>query len=182
MKPLVDRTAEHDRELSTQIRDAATSALLNTGEGNGRRKGSRRNHFEIALGSAREVRVGLRGAEAWGYIAERDSAEAKAIANRLGGVLRADASAPVSRSLYVRALLSQAGAPAATSAVSMRRAKQVAPSPGDERSKSRHPRATSEASRACLSRRACPGDPRQRHEILRERERAATGDLHSISP
>ena len=66
---------KHDGKLANQIRDAANSVILNLAEGN-RRTGRDRLHlWNIAAGSADEVRVGLQAAVCWGYLSEKAVAE-----------------------------------------------------------------------------------------------------------
>lgn len=70
LRPLVTQIGRHDKSLTKQLREAATSIALNLAEGN-RRIGKDRTHFfRIASGSAAESRACLRVAEAWGYITE----------------------------------------------------------------------------------------------------------------
>ena len=68
LKPLVVHIAKQDGELASQMKRAASSALLNLGEGSGCSGARRRNHYDIALGSARETAACLDVAEAWGYV------------------------------------------------------------------------------------------------------------------
>ena len=57
-----------DRDLASQLSRALNSVALNLAEGS-RREGKDRLHlYRIAAGSADEVRVALRLAEAWGYL------------------------------------------------------------------------------------------------------------------
>jgi four helix bundle protein len=58
----------HDRDLADQIKRAASSVVLNLGEGQRSEKGNKRKHYAIAHGSASEVRAALLTAEAWGWI------------------------------------------------------------------------------------------------------------------
>jgi len=70
LRPLVTQIGRHDKGLTKQLREAASSIALNLAEGN-RRVGKDRAHFfRIAAGSADETRACLRVAEAWGYIDE----------------------------------------------------------------------------------------------------------------
>ena len=59
-----------DRNLADQIGRAATSVALNLAEGSQRTAGGQRHMYEIALGSAAEVRAAIRVGIAWGWIAE----------------------------------------------------------------------------------------------------------------
>jgi four helix bundle protein len=80
--PLV-RLQQHDRDLTSQTRRAASSVALNLGEGQ-RRAGADRVHcFRIAAGSAAEVGVALRVAEAWGHLDAAGLTEARALLDRV---------------------------------------------------------------------------------------------------
>jgi four helix bundle protein len=68
LRPLLTRIQRMDRDLHDQIRRAANSMSLNIGEAVGSLGGNTRARFHTALGSAREVRVGLQLALAWGYL------------------------------------------------------------------------------------------------------------------
>ena len=68
--PLVGRIARRDAALAKQLRDALSSAVLNTEEGSGQRGARSSQHYAIALGSAREAAVALEVAVAWGYLEE----------------------------------------------------------------------------------------------------------------
>jgi len=85
LRPLVDRLASRDRNLADQLRRAATSVVLNVGEGRLRRAGDQRRSFEIAAGSASEVRSALDVAEAWGWAG--DLADARALVERVNSML-----------------------------------------------------------------------------------------------
>lgn len=75
---------EHDRELAVQMRDAAASITLNLGEGAGCSGGRRRQHYEIAHGSAREVKGCLDVGEGWGWL---DASGVRAVMDRLLALL-----------------------------------------------------------------------------------------------
>jgi len=68
VKPLVDTIAKQDRSLADQIRRAASSVVLNIAEGVHSQGRIAITRFHSAAGSASETRVGLRLAEAWGYL------------------------------------------------------------------------------------------------------------------
>ena len=59
-----------DRNLADQIGRAATSITLNLGEGRQRTGGDQRRMYEIAHGSAAEVRSALAVGVAWGWVEE----------------------------------------------------------------------------------------------------------------
>lgn len=67
LRPVVPAIHAHDRDLADQLRRAAQSVLLNLAEGQTFSNGNRRKHFEIAQGSANEVKAALDAAAAWGW-------------------------------------------------------------------------------------------------------------------
>src|SRR4051812_12885245 len=71
VKPL-EVIARHDRDLESQLRRAATSALLNMAEGGGVRGRNQAVRYSTALGSAREANAALEGAKALGYLEDVD--------------------------------------------------------------------------------------------------------------
>ena len=80
--PIIKR---QDRDLADQIHRAATSVALNVAEGARFTTGNARRHFEIAQGSAMEVKSGLDVADAWGWVA--DSTEPRRVLDRLLALL-----------------------------------------------------------------------------------------------
>lgn len=68
LRPVVPMIAAHNKDLADQLFRAACSVLLNLAEGQKFQNGNRRRHYEIAHGSANEVRAALDVAEAWGWI------------------------------------------------------------------------------------------------------------------
>jgi four helix bundle protein len=68
LRPLVPLIARHDRDLADQLRRAASSVVLNLGEGACSLGGNRSKHFWIAQGSASEVKAALHTAVAWGWV------------------------------------------------------------------------------------------------------------------
>ena len=85
LRRLVPVIARQDRELAVQIRTAASSVTLNLSEGQRSGGGNQRRHYEIAHGSANEVKGALEVAQAWGWI---DGAEkARAVLDRLLALL-----------------------------------------------------------------------------------------------
>jgi len=58
----------HDRSLVQQLRNAASSVVLNVAEGNRRFGRDRLHFFRIAAGSAAEVAAALEVAVAWRYV------------------------------------------------------------------------------------------------------------------
>lgn len=71
LREIVPAIEKRNRDLADQLYRAATSVLLNLGEGQKFNNGNRRKHYEIAQGSANEVKAALDAAEAWGWIEGR---------------------------------------------------------------------------------------------------------------
>ena len=80
--PIIQRS---DRDLADQLQRAATSVLLNLAEGQKFQNGNRMKHYEIAQGSANEVKAALDAAEAWGWITS--APEQRALLDRLLALL-----------------------------------------------------------------------------------------------
>jgi four helix bundle protein len=74
LRPVISEIEMHDRDLGRQLRRAATSMALNTGEGSGSSGGTRRERYRNALGSARETGACLDAALALGYVEAVDGA------------------------------------------------------------------------------------------------------------
>jgi len=68
MGPTLSQIAQHDGDLHRQIKRALSSIALNIAESAWRRNGNARLRFETAMGSANEVHMCLRTADALGYI------------------------------------------------------------------------------------------------------------------
>ncbi len=66
LRGVVGTLRTHDPALARQARNAASSVALNLAEGRARSGRDRRYHFQVALGSASELRTALLVAEAWG--------------------------------------------------------------------------------------------------------------------
>ena len=79
----VRQVRSRDPRLAEQLRSAASSAALNLGEGARRSGRDRIHHFRIAAGSAAEVRVALRVAEAWGDLEPKATAQPLELLDRL---------------------------------------------------------------------------------------------------
>ena len=67
LKPLIPIIKKYDRDLADQLQRAASSVVLNLSEGQRLMGGNQRRHYEIAHGSANEVRAALELVDAWGY-------------------------------------------------------------------------------------------------------------------
>ena len=72
LKGVVPVVKKHNAELASQMQRAASSVVLNIGEGNRREGLDRKHFFRIAAGSAAEVLAALETAEAWGWTIEAD--------------------------------------------------------------------------------------------------------------
>jgi four helix bundle protein len=68
LRPVLEQIEQRDANLGKQARAALTSVPLNTKEGSGSTKGTRRARYESAHGSAREVSAALDAAVALGYV------------------------------------------------------------------------------------------------------------------
>ena len=68
LAPLVARIERNDRDLADQLKRAASSVLLNLGEGARSMKGNKHKHYAIAHGSAGEVKAVIDTAIGWGWI------------------------------------------------------------------------------------------------------------------
>ena len=80
--PIIQRV---DEELADQARRAANSVLLNLAEGQRFTNGNKLRHYEIAQGSANEIRGALDAAEGWGYFEQ--ATEVRALLDRLLALL-----------------------------------------------------------------------------------------------
>jgi four helix bundle protein len=78
LKPVVRSISAHARNLADQLKRAATSMALNVSESSYTKGGNRKAQLHVAAGSANESRAALRVACAWGYVDERDTAQAEA--------------------------------------------------------------------------------------------------------
>ena len=87
LRPLVDAIARHDRDLSRQLRDAASSMVLNIGEGERSGGGNVRARLDTASGSTRESRSALATAAAWGYVSAESTVAADALLDRVSAML-----------------------------------------------------------------------------------------------
>jgi len=85
LRTLLPAIQRFDRDLASQLRTAATSVTLNLCEGQRSGGGNQRRHYELAHGSANEVKGALAVAEAWGWL--DDPARARAILDRLLALL-----------------------------------------------------------------------------------------------
>ena len=68
MGPIIHVVRRHDRDLASQIQRATSSVVLNIGEGWRRYGGDQRRFYQMAFGSAGEVKAALDVAELWGWL------------------------------------------------------------------------------------------------------------------
>jgi four helix bundle protein len=85
LRPVVVQLRRHSAEAADQVERAASSIVLNLAEGGRRRGRDPRRFFDIAHGSAGEIRGALDLADAWGW--QVDSAEARVLLDRELGLL-----------------------------------------------------------------------------------------------
>ena len=67
LRPIVDQMKVLNLDCAKQLQRAASSTVLNLGEGQRRQGGDKRRAYEIAHGEAREVMAALDLAMAWGW-------------------------------------------------------------------------------------------------------------------
>jgi len=72
LRPILVQIERRDRDLSRQLRRAASSVALNIAEGMCSRGRNRTLRYHTALGSMRETRACLEVAVAFGYLASVD--------------------------------------------------------------------------------------------------------------
>jgi four helix bundle protein len=85
LRMIVPVIAIRNADLADQIERAASSVVLNLGEGGRSAKGNRQKHYSLAHGSANEVRAALETAAAWGWI--EDASAVLPVLDRLLGLL-----------------------------------------------------------------------------------------------
>src|SRR3954464_1517089 len=102
LRPVVTQLRKYSSQAADQVERAASSIVLNLAEGGRRHGRDPRRFWDIAHGSAGEIRGALDLADAWGW--QVDSAQARVLLDRelglLGGLPRRsrakDASSPAS--------------------------------------------------------------------------------------
>ena len=77
-----------DADLGRQIRRAASSVVLNLGEGSGSVGRMRTARYRTALGSVRETRACLQVAEAFGYVGPRSDVLGQRLDHVIGTLVR----------------------------------------------------------------------------------------------
>ena len=88
LKDLVKTIRLHDPDLADQLRRAASSMVLNIGEGSRRQGRDRVQRYRIAAGSAAETRDALEVARAWGYVDAKATAAPLAKLDRVLALTR----------------------------------------------------------------------------------------------
>src|SRR3954463_8964132 len=90
LRPVVTQLRKYGSQAADQVERAASSIVLNLAEGGRRHGRDPRRFWEIAHGSAGEIRGVLDLADAWGW--QVDSAKARVLLDRelgpLGGLSR----------------------------------------------------------------------------------------------
>jgi four helix bundle protein len=85
LRPVVARLRTFSPEAADQVERAASSVVLNLAEGSRRQGRDPRRFWDMAHGSAGEIRGALDLADAWGW--DVDSAQARALLDRELGLL-----------------------------------------------------------------------------------------------
>ena len=85
LRPVVVQLRAHSAEAADQVERAASSIVLNLAEGDRRHGRDPKRFFDMAHGSASEIRGALDLAEAWGW--QIESALARQILDREMGLL-----------------------------------------------------------------------------------------------
>ncbi len=83
LQGLIVKIRASDAGLADQLKRAATSMVLNLGEGSRRQGRDRIQHFRIASGSAAESADALDVAVAWGYLEPDDAATPRGLLDRV---------------------------------------------------------------------------------------------------
>ena len=87
LRPLVERLRQRDRDQAMQLKKAANSVLANVAEGSRRQGRDRLQCWNIAAGSAAEVRVQIEAALAWGDLEHHLTAHALTLLDRAMAML-----------------------------------------------------------------------------------------------
>jgi four helix bundle protein len=85
LRPVVTQLRKYSSEAADQVERAASSIVLNLAEGGRRHGRDPRRFWDIAHGSAGEIRGALDLADAWGW--QIDSAQARMLLDRELGLL-----------------------------------------------------------------------------------------------
>ena len=82
LRPLLERLRQRDRDQALQLKKAANSVLANIAEGSRRQGRDRLQCWNIAAGSAAEVRVQIEAALAWGDLEQHLATHALSLLDR----------------------------------------------------------------------------------------------------
>jgi four helix bundle protein len=85
LRPVVEQLKKHSADAADQVERAASSIVLNLAEGSRRGGRDPKRFYNMANGSAAEIRGALDVADAWGW--KVDSAAARVILDRELGLL-----------------------------------------------------------------------------------------------
>ena len=85
LRPVVAQLRTHSPAAADQVERAASSIVLNLAEGDRRQGRDQKRFFDMAHGSAGEIRGALELAAAWGWAV--DSAQARGLLDRELGLL-----------------------------------------------------------------------------------------------
>ncbi|HMG54919.1 MAG TPA: four helix bundle protein [Kofleriaceae bacterium] len=85
LRPVVAQLRRHSPDAADQVERAASSIVLNLAEGDRRHGRDPRRFFDMAHGSAGEIRGALDLADAWGW--QIESGSARALLDRELGLL-----------------------------------------------------------------------------------------------
>ena len=83
LRPVIDKVGRSSKKEAEQMQDAANSIARNLAEGRRRRGKDRRYHWDVAAGSADEVRTSMLIGLANGWVTEQDVADAMALDDRI---------------------------------------------------------------------------------------------------
>lgn len=87
MRKVVERIRQQDRDMALQLKRATSSVASNIGEGRRRTGKDRIHHYNIAAGSADEVRAQLNVACAWRDIDQASVVEPLEVIDRICAML-----------------------------------------------------------------------------------------------
>jgi four helix bundle protein len=85
---IADEIESKDVDLARQLRRAAQSVALNTAEGMGNTGGHKRQRYQTALGSAREVKACIDVAKAMRYISQVDEVTLDRLSHVTGALVK----------------------------------------------------------------------------------------------
>jgi four helix bundle protein len=83
LRPVIDKLGRSSKREAEQMQDAANSIARNLAEGRRRQGKDRRYHWDVAAGSADEVRTSMRISLASGWLDDADVTDAMALDDRV---------------------------------------------------------------------------------------------------